>query len=124
MTSLVSCAPVLIDLTKLEDSDFTKLEAQVGDRVCLEGIVFNDDLGVYILLAPFEDESGVIMPSPPRVLLNVSDAQAQQISNARTYRACGVIENMTAPNCRHRDCSQFHMDEVELRLVDFGLEDG
>lgn len=104
-----------VDLS--EASRHGLLAQNLGRQICISGVVSNDDLGVYFLLAPREGDDGVIRPYPPRVQVSLKDASMslQRLRSGRVYRVCGKLTDITpAIACHRDDCKWYEIRDPYL----------
>ena len=114
---LVSCSSVIPDVNLIGEANVSALRIHINNRVCITGVMNNDDLGLYILLAPFVDEDGVIQPSPPRIQIipaHSSDS-LQGLVGGQSHRVCGILKDITpSKNCQSNDCKWYELRESRL----------
>lgn len=114
---LVSCSSTIPNVSLDGGQNAGDLKHHVNGRVCISGVVNNDDLGIYMLLAPFEDEDGVIQPSPPRIQIMPmrSNRSLLSLTNGRSHRVCGILRDITPSQmCERDDCRWYELKEADL----------
>lgn len=121
MTALASCvhsaaASQEIILRRYHDSNYAKLNAALGTRVCVVGEVTVSASRPYFLLQPYEKD-GFVTPSPSRVIMDLEwtpDADWRRREDRRA-RACGILRDATPwEKCERDHCRWYELQDPEF----------
>lgn len=103
-----------IVLQGYSDSNYARLDAAVGARVCVAGRLFTTSVGAYYALQPPEDD-GVIDTAFSKIVIDLPGVGASQSysSRGRVRTTCGVLEDATPfENCRDRFCRWYRLAQT------------
>ena len=118
---LSSCATLRVAQDDLvlrgyDRSNYALLDAALGERACIVGRLSVDDVGVYFLLQPYE-EDGIIQPSPSRVRVDIREATIVQsrLRNGQVRRVCGLLQDATpSQRCERDYCKRYELRDPEI----------
>lgn len=103
-------------LDGFSDSNYAKLNSNLGSPVCVRGRIQIDSMGIYFPLRPAE-EGDVIDIGFSRILSGYSLVDdPPQMRDGGVYTVCGILRDATPfRRCDHNYCRWYNLSEPELR---------